>query len=184
MQLAFRRPVTALRELVFVLAVAVGVAFMYTAAASVVSQFHQVAAEDLNVHQVPAVKGSNNTQILTFPQWGVMLTMPYGQGMGLMNYATQGPDSVGLSSADLASYKSACGANTNALGAVVRVPAGSLASYPEQTRRGFDLGTFGNYEYVFQMPQNPCMGVVPAANIAAQEGMVVEGDGVLGPVSQ
>lgn len=167
-----------------VLLISLAVAFVYTATASVFDQFHQVAAEDLNLTVVSAQRDAGNTQSLVFGQWGVTLTLPYGQGMGLMQYADEGSDSMGLTSADVATYGPACTAGNDAVGAIVRVPAAQFGEYPLQTRHSFELGSVAGYVYVYQLPQNSCMKIAPAANVAAQEALTIEGAGALAQSSQ
>ena len=165
------KPVSVVRDLGPALLVSLGVALVFTAAAAVFQQFHQVAAEDLNVHQVPAVAGPNSTQVMNIKSWGVTLTLPLGSDMPLVSYAGQGPDSVGLTTASLSQYGTACSASRNGVGAIVREPAGSNA--------GHVMATIGAYDYVYQQPLSSCMDVREAAYVAAQEAMAIQGVGTL-----
>lgn len=176
MQLA-ARPRLVVREMLAVLPVALGAAVVFTLAAAVFSQFHQVAAEDLNVHEASAVAAASNTQKITIADWGVQLVLPLGPGMPLMKYAVQGPDSVGLASTAVESYGSACSASHNGVGALVRVPQGGWAN----DRVGYLLGTIGGFDYVFEMPQTACGDIGNAHDAAAFEGIELEGAGVLSP---
>lgn len=165
------KPVGVVRDLGPVLLTALGVTLVFTLAAAVVQQFHQVSAEDLNVHEVAAVAGPNNMQMLDIKPWGVKLTLPLGSDMPLVRYASQGPDSVGLTTAGLNQYGVACSAGHNGVGALVRKAAGS--------GDGHVMATIGGFDYVYQQPQSSCMNVREAAYSAAQEAIAIQGVGTL-----
>ena len=173
MQLSIVRPVAAFRDLWRAAVVAVCVAFMFTVAASVFEQFHQVAAEDLNVHEVTAERSGIRSQMLFVTAWGVRLHMPIGQDQSLLTYAAEGPDSVGLSSTALDEFGTACTASRNAAGALERLAIG------QTVEKGQVLGTFDGFEYVYVQPTSPCMNVDGAANFAAQEAIAITGAGSL-----
>ncbi|HEX3081979.1 MAG TPA: hypothetical protein VHQ86_01885, partial [Candidatus Saccharimonadia bacterium] len=122
-----------------VFVVAVSVTLVFTVAASVFEQFHQVAAEELRGKEETAVPGAGQTQVLTLKEWGVTLSVPMGPGLPAVKYVSEGPDSYGLSSADVEKAGSACSAAQNAIGTIVRVPAGTWGSRPGQVELA--LGT-------------------------------------------
>jgi hypothetical protein len=179
------KPFVAIKDLGLELVVVVGVALIFTVSASVFEQFHQVAAEDLNIHEVPAATTqAGSQQVINLQSWGVELTLPLGHGLPLMSYAVQGPDSVGLSSADVEKYGPDCAAGRNAVGALLRVQPDGVGRYLTASQRGMVMGQVGGYDYVYQLPSNSCMNLPPAANLAAQESLLIEGVGTLGPMSK
>lgn len=177
MMQAMAWPKMVAREMLTMLLVTLGTALVFTLAAAIFNQFHQVAAEDLNVHEMSASDIGNNLQKVEISDWGVALTVPLGPGMPMMKYAVQGPDSVGLSSTAVENYGNLCSAAHNGVGALVRLPQGGWA----KTRLGYLLGSMGGYDYVFEMPQTDCDNVGNAYDVAAFEGIELEGAGVLGP---
>jgi hypothetical protein len=178
MQSSVVNSVPAVRDLWPAVLVALTVAVAFTVAASVFEQFHQVAAEDLNGHEVPAVSVGHSTQVMDIKPWGVQLKLPLGQDQPLLSYAAQGPDSVGLSSVALAQFGPSCRASRNGAGALLRLkPAAAV----QAGKFGQVLGSVGGYDYVYQLPQNPCMQIEGAANMAAQQAIAIEGAGELAP---
>jgi hypothetical protein len=156
--------------------VSVAVAVAFTVVASVFDDYRQVAAENLRGSEVGAVP-AGNAQVLKFDDWGVSLTVPYGVGMPQVRFAAQGPDSYGLSSSEVEKAGQACMASNNAVGVVVRVPAGTpLAS--DQGRVPQSLGEVGQYNYVYETPVSACAATGAAAQ-AKNESMVIEGDAQL-----
>lgn len=166
------------KDLGAVTLVSVGVAVVFTVAASVFDQFHQVAAEDVGGNEVAAVVGSDHTQVLKVDQWGITLTLPLGSDMSTIKYATQGPDSIGLTSEGVEKIDSVCTAEANAVGVVVREPAGAHSSNsPVQGQAS--LGTIGNYEYTYERPDSACEAT-QASEFASQESIGIAGAAVLG----
>jgi hypothetical protein len=167
------------RELLPVFGVSLGVALAFTAAAAAVSQYHQVAAEDQPVAEVKAVAGPGNSQTLAIQQWGVQLTLPLGQGISTVVSASRGHDSAGLSTSELEQQGVACRAQDNALGTLLRLPAGEWANYPQSGQTETFLATVGNYDYVYKMPRQPCQGTEAVAGILAQGEAAIQGSGQL-----
>jgi len=161
-----------------VLGLSLGVVLAFTVAASAFDQFHQVAAEDLYVQEVPAVTAGNQTQLVKVKDWGVQLSLPLGESSPLLRYAVEGPDSVGLSSAALEQYGPKCSAGRNAAGVLVRLAAGSDGAKLAQ-RRGVLKGSFGGYDYVYETPVSSCANMGQADGVAQETDMVVEGYGAL-----
>lgn len=161
-----------------VLGLSLGVALAFTVAASAFDQFHQVAAEDLYAQETSAVAAGNQTQLVKVKEWGVQLSLPLGEGSSLLQYAVEGPDSVGLSSAALEQYGSKCSAGRNAAGVLVRLAAGSDGAKLAE-RQGVLKASLGGYDYVYETPVSSCASVGQAADVAQETDMVIEGYGAL-----
>ena len=166
------------RSLGSVLALSLGVALVFTVAASVFDQFHGVAAEDLYAREASAVAAGDQTQRVDIKDWGVQLSLPLGTDAPLLRYAVEGTDSVGLSTVDLEKYGPKCSAGRNAAGVLVKLTTGS-DSAKLAWLRGHLMGSFGGYDYVYEKPTSSCASVVQASDVAVETGMVIEGYGTL-----
>ncbi|HEY2003919.1 MAG TPA: hypothetical protein VGH44_02280 [Candidatus Saccharimonadia bacterium] len=172
------KSLAAVQSLGSALALSLGVALVFTVAASVFDQFHQVAAEELNAREASAMVVGNAMQRVDIKDWGVQLSLPLGTGSSLLEYAVEGSDSIGLSTAALEHYGSKCSAGQNAAGALVRLATGSAGAKLAE-RQGILKGSFGGYDYVYETPASACAGVDQAADMAVQEVMIIEGYGTL-----
>jgi hypothetical protein len=166
-----------LKDLGSVALISTGVAIVFTVTASVFEQFHQVAAEDLGSNEIAAVAVGDHTQVLKFSQWGVSLSMPMGNDMATVKYTTEGPDSVGLTSAGVEKIDKVCTAGQNSVGAIVRRRAG--AQLPAPVPGDTTLGTIGGYVYTYETPQSVC-AATKAWVLANSEAMGIAGTAVLG----
>lgn len=173
------RKFVVVRSLIPVLFVALGVALAFTVVAAVFQRFHQVSAEDVHVPTVDAVVAANGTQVLSIGNWNVQLVLPLGKDMPLVNYAGMGADSVGLSSAPLASLDPKCSAQANALGSILRLPAGSFAHYPSSSQTKVFLANVGDSDFVYQMPFSTCTGGEVASGLVAQAEAAIQGVGIV-----
>jgi hypothetical protein len=168
-----------IKEMGAVALVSVGVALVFTFVASVFDQFHQVAAEDLGSNEVAALAGADNTQVLRLDQWGVSLTLPLGSDMAVVKYAAEGPDSVGLSSAAVEKIASVCTASHNAVGVIVRAPAGAQLNTKQALAQGeTSLGSIGGYTYMYERPDSSCEAT-RASVLASAEAIGIAGAAVL-----
>ena len=178
------RKLVAVRSLVPVLFVAIGVALAFTVAAAAFERFHQVSADDVRIPAVEAVADGNGSQVLTIGSWNVQLVLPLGEDMPLVNYAGKGSDSVGLSSAALSGLDAKCSAQANALGSILRLSAGSFAHYPSGGQAKVFLANVGGSDFVYQMPLGTCTGGEVASGLVAQAEAAIQGVGVIRPINR
>jgi hypothetical protein len=136
--------------------VAVAVVIVGTVVGSVLDHVHQVTADEQNVPEVMALAGPDSTQTVTLANWKVHFSSPLASEMPLIHVAQVSPDSVGLSSADLAKLGGQCSARSNGLGALLRYKVGSFGASVPATPGSNLVSTVGDYEYVYQFPQNSC----------------------------
>jgi len=166
------------KEFMAAVAVAAVVSVAFTVAASLFDRFHQVSAEDLRTAETSAVAIGNKSQVLSFNDWGVSLTVPLGADMPQVWYTAQGSDSFGLSTTYVEKKSgAACSAGHNAVGVIVRSAAGSPLSSTE-SQIATSLGTIGGYTYTYETPDSTC-AATDAAEAANHEAMVIEGNGEL-----
>jgi hypothetical protein len=168
------RALQSARELWPVFIVAVGVALASTLAGSIFDHRHQVAAEDFGAASVAAVAGPDNTQIVKISDWSVQITLPLATELPLLRYAPHAGASVGFSSADLEPLGTACQAGHDALGTLIRASKGTTASVngPGGVPRYFIAGV-GDYDYVYQMPQNACTHNDTAQTLVNRETSII-----------
>lgn len=174
----------AVRDLVPVLIVAIGVALAFTVAAAAYTRFHQVAAEDVAMPVVSAAQAGNGTQVLTLKDWNVELRLPLGADMPLVTSAGMNTDSVGLSSGPLAGLDRKCSAQANALGSILRLPAGSFAHYPSGGQTKVFLANVAGSDYVYQLPSGTCAAGEVAASMVTQAEAAISGVGVIQAASR
>jgi hypothetical protein len=164
---------TTARELVPALAVAVAVVLVWTLGAAWVASFNQADAEDKRSHEIEAAAGPNGQQTLAVKDWGVQLTAPLIKEMTLLRYASQSDVTVGLSTAELVEFGDKCKAGKNGLGALIRLGAGSYIEYSKTDPRANYIKTIGDYDYVYQSPQNACADYPGARNVIIREKSVL-----------
>lgn len=170
-------------ELKSVFFVAIGVTLASTIAGSVVDHQHQVIAEERVLHEIVAVPGAGS-QTLTIPDWGVQVTVPLAPEMSLLRYAGDSQESRGLSSAELVKYGQACAADRNALGTLMRYPVGTYATGVKPGWGSNMVATVGDYDYVYQFPQNSCSDNDAArAIVNREESVLLEAFSSLTPVT-
>ncbi|HEY6736430.1 MAG TPA: hypothetical protein VI322_01810 [Candidatus Saccharimonadia bacterium] len=144
------------RGLVPVFGVAVAVALLGTVTGYVWDHVHKVVAEEQVSHGTPATDLHNGSQLLAINGWGVQAALPLAAELPLVSYAMQSADVVGLSAADLAKLGAACQAGNNALGTITRYPAGTYVPSGKVTLGANVVATVGQYDFVYQFPQNDC----------------------------
>jgi hypothetical protein len=162
------------RELGVIGAVAGMVTLSATLAGSVFDHVHQVDAEALRSNDVTAV-AQGEQQLVAIPDWGVQLTLPLSPGLSLMRYAAQSPMSVGLSTADLAALGEDCRAGRDGLGALLRLPAGSYATYAGRDVSMHFIAQVGGYDFAYQTPHNACSSLPGASEIINREMIMLSG---------
>jgi hypothetical protein len=171
-----------LRSMVPVLAIAVSVAVGGTLTGFAWDKVHRATADDPAVTGTPAVAGpAPNTQTLKLSNWGVVATLPLAPELPLLSYAMlPGGNAVGLSSADLMKLGADCQPGGNALGTLVRHPAGAYGTSVKAMTGANVIATVGSYDYVYQFPQNACANQPAAMTTINREApIVLEGLGSL-----
>jgi hypothetical protein len=157
------RVLSEVRELWPVLVVALAVVAASTLGSSLLDHARPADAEGQAASETTAAPTAAGTQILAIVGWGVQATLPLAAELPTVSYAPHASASIGLSAADVAKYGPACQAGRNALGAILRLPQGTFASYPHTATIQYFITTIGSYDYIYQLPQNAC-----ANNPAAQ----------------
>jgi hypothetical protein len=178
------RCVSVLRELRPIFYVAVGVTIVGTVTGSVLDHQHQVAAEALVNKEVVAVPSNGGQQTLAFKEWGVQVSLPLAVEMPLLRYAGGSNQSIGLSSANLVKFGSQCSASNNALGTLLRYPAGTYSTSVKPSWGANSVGTVGAYDYVYLFPQNSCVDNEAARVIVnTEESVLLDAFGNLSPLT-
>jgi hypothetical protein len=171
-----------LRDLWLVFMVAIAVVVASTLVGSVVSHLHQADAESVSSSSVAAVPASGGNQILGIKGWGVQLTFPLNSALPLLSYATTASNSVGLSASDLMKLGADCQPSQNALGTLIRMPAGTFAKTPRSSTMQLFVSTVGSYDYVYQMAQGDCSDTPAGSALVNQETAMLRPE--LGTLSQ
>lgn len=172
------------RELRPVFFVAVGVTLVGTITGSVLDHQHQVAAEEQVNKETVAVAEAGGKQTLAIKEWNVQVAAPLAAEMSLLRYAGDSTESLGLSSAELVKYGENCSASRNALGTLLRYPAGTYVAASKPGWGSNMVATVGAYDYVYQFPQNSCADNDAArAIVNREESVMLEAFGALEPLA-
>jgi hypothetical protein len=164
----------AAKEYIPILLVALGVALVTTLVAAFINSVHQVGADEMVAQEHVATPGPDGMQTLGVVDWGVRLTVPLAPEMPAMKYAKQSDSSIGLSTEDLEKFGPACRASRNALGALMRVPAGTLGSYSDKSANVQFVQTIGQYDYGYVVPGGDCTGAGTAQIVNRERSILIE----------
>lgn len=177
-----KRLLGGVRGLMPVFWVAVAVTLAGTVTGSVIDRVHRVNAEQQAAKAVKA-EAQGDKQVLKISQWGVQAVLPLAAEMSLLSFDSESPDAVGLTSADLAKLGVNCLANHNALGSILRYPAGSYGTTIKVTVGSNMVATVGGYDFVYQFPSNSCTDTNAGMSIVNREmPVVLDSLGTLAPV--
>jgi hypothetical protein len=167
-------------ELSPVLLVAVIVTLVGTITGSVLDHRHQIAADAQGTGTTWAVAGADQTQLLSFKDWGIQVSLPLVSELSLTGYSGQSASSRGLSSSELTKLGPQCDANNNALGTLMRYPAGTYAQAEKHALGENVLTTLGGYDYVYRFAQNSCVdSEIARVIVNRQESMLLDDLGSL-----
>ncbi|HVQ43386.1 MAG TPA: hypothetical protein VMT30_00245 [Candidatus Saccharimonadia bacterium] len=175
----------AARELGPVLMVAVGVSLVSTFAGAWLDHIHQVDAESRANKLVVAAPGPDGSQTLTVGEWGVTLVLPLARQLPLVSYAGQGGSGIGLSAEDVRKLGEACGADHNALGALLRLPGGSFVASSRHNGVDYFIATLAGYDYVYHVAPTACLDTPGAVGVVNRETSIIrEAMTTLAPTSR
>ncbi|HUD10909.1 MAG TPA: hypothetical protein VMS08_00740 [Candidatus Saccharimonadia bacterium] len=162
-----------LRDLWLVFLVAIAVVVVSTIAGSAVNRFRAADADVVASSVVSAKPSVAGSQVLAVKNWGIQVTLPLNQYLPLVNYASTGTGTIGLSAADLMKLGTACQASQNGLGTLIRLPGGTFGKSQSGSSLQMYVATLGGYDYVYQMPQGDCSDSDAAAALVNQETAVL-----------
>jgi hypothetical protein len=161
--------------------VAVGVTVVSTLGIAFWQGANQVGAEEAEVQETAAVPGPDGRQTLVIKDWGVRAEVPLADVMPTLKYARQSDSSVGISTADLEKAGAECRAGRNGLGALIRVPAGTFASFSEKTSDVRFIKTVGQYDYGYSSPSGTCSSLNTEQIINRERSVLTEALSSLAP---
>jgi hypothetical protein len=180
-----RRAAAGARELWPVLGVALMVALASTFAGAWFDHFHQVNADNSSVKLTTAVPGPGGSQTMAIGDWGVQLVLPLAAEMPAVSFSGPAADSIGLSSDDVSKLGTACRADNNALGALLRLPAGTYEASAHDGAVDYFIATIGGYEYIYRLAATACLDQPGAGSLVNRETSVLrEAVSTLAPISK